>query len=86
MRRVLAFALVLFALMAAPALAQQIYTHEKVDYSFDLPSPTWRAILEPDAAHGTSRWILSSRPARRFRTDDALPRETAIAMLRYESS
>jgi len=61
MRRVLAFALVLFALMAPVALAQQIYTHEKVDYSFDLPSPTWRAILEPDAAHEHPEFVYGDR-------------------------
>lgn len=61
MRRVLAFALVLFALMAPVALAQQIYTHEKVDYSFDLPSPTWRAILEPDAAHEHPEFVFGDR-------------------------
>ena len=61
MRRVLAFALVLFALTAPVALAQQIYTHEKVDYSFDLPSPTWRAILEPDAAHEHPEFVFGDR-------------------------
>ena len=61
MRRVLAFALVLFALTAPVALAQQIYTHDKVDYSFDLPSPTWRAILEPDAAHEHPEFVYGDR-------------------------
>ena len=61
MRRVLAFVLVLFALTAPAALAQQIYTHEKVDYSFDLPSPTWRAILEPDAAHEHPEFVYGDR-------------------------
>ena len=46
MRRILAFTLVLIGLMAPIALAQQLYTHDKVDYSFDLPSPTWKTILE----------------------------------------
>lgn len=61
MRRVLAFALVLFALMAPVALAQQVYTHEKVDYSFDVPSATWRAILEPDAAHEHPEFVYGDR-------------------------
>ncbi|HKG48484.1 MAG TPA: hypothetical protein VKB02_17235 [Pyrinomonadaceae bacterium] len=61
MRRVLAFALVLFALMAPVALAQQVYTHDKVDYSFDLPSATWRAILEPDAAHEHPEFVYGDR-------------------------
>ena len=61
MRRVLAFALVLFALMSPVALAQQVYTHEKVDYSFELPSATWRAILEPDAAHEHPEFVYGDR-------------------------
>ena len=50
MRRSLVIALVLIGLMAPTALAQQIYTHDKVEYSFELPSATWKSILEPDAA------------------------------------
>lgn len=61
MRRVLVLTLVLFGLMAPVALAQQIYTHEKVDYTFDLPSPTWRAILEPDAAHEHPEFVYGDR-------------------------
>ena len=34
MRRILAFTLVLIGLMAPVALAPQLYSHEKVDYSF----------------------------------------------------
>ena len=61
MRRVLALILVLFALTVPVAMAQQVYTHEKVDYSFDLPSPTWRAILEPDAAHEHPEFVYGDR-------------------------
>ena len=61
MRRVLAFALVIFVLTAPVALAQQLYTHEKVDYSFELPSATWRAILEPDAAHEHPEFVYGDR-------------------------
>ena len=61
MRRVLAFALVLFALTAPVALAQQVSTHDKVDYSFELPSATWRAILEPDAAHEHPEFVYGDR-------------------------
>ena len=48
MRRILAFALVLIALAAPLALAQQTYTHDKVEYTFEIPSPTWRSIVDPD--------------------------------------
>src|ERR1044072_5767143 len=61
MRRVLALGLVLFALMAPVALAQQVYTHDKVDYSFDIPSPTWRVILEPDAGRGHPELVYGDR-------------------------
>ena len=61
MRRVLAFVLVLFALMTPVALAQQVYTHDKVDYSFEIPSATWRAILEPDAAHEHPEFVYGDR-------------------------
>ena len=61
MRRTLAFTLVLIGLMTAVALAQQLYTHEKVDYSFELPSPTWKPILEPDAAHEHPEFVYGDR-------------------------
>jgi len=61
MRRILAFTLVLIGLMAPVALAQQLYTHDQVDYSFELPSPTWRTILEPDAAHQHPEFVYGDR-------------------------
>ena len=51
MRRILAFLLVLIALAAPVALAQQTYTHDEVEYTFEIPSPNWKSILEPDASH-----------------------------------
>lgn len=61
MRRVLAFVLVLFALTAPVALAQQLYTNDKVEYTFELPSATWRAIVEPDAAHEHPEFVYGDR-------------------------
>jgi hypothetical protein len=61
MRRVLAFALVLIGLMAPIAFAQQAYTNDKVEYTFELPSPTWRAILEPDASHAHPEFVYGDR-------------------------
>jgi hypothetical protein len=61
MRRILAFTLVLIGLMAPVALAQQLYTHDKVDYSFELPSATWKSILEPDAAHDHPEFVYGDR-------------------------
>jgi hypothetical protein len=61
MRRIFVFALVLVGLMVPVALAQQLYTHEKVDYTFELPSATWKAILEPDAAHEHPEFVFGDR-------------------------
>ena len=61
MRRILVFTLVLIGLMAPVALAQQLYTHDKVDYSFELPSQSWKAILEPDAAHDHPEFVYGDR-------------------------
>ena len=61
MRRNLVFSLVLLGLMTPVALAQQLYTHEKVDYTFELPSATWKAILEPDAAHEHPEFVFGDR-------------------------
>ena len=61
MRRILAFALVLAGLIAPVALAQQLYTHDKVDYSFELPSAMWKAIMEPDAAHDHPEFVYGDR-------------------------
>lgn len=61
MRSFLIFALVLVGLITPVALAQQLYTHEKVDYSFELPSTTWKAILEPDAAHEHPEFVYGDR-------------------------
>ena len=61
MRRILVFALLLIGLMMPAALGQQLYTHEKVDYTFELPSPTWKAILEPDSANQNPEFVYGDR-------------------------
>jgi len=61
MRRILVFTLILLGLVAPVALAQQIYTNDKVDYTFELPSPTWLAIIEPDAAHEHPEFVYGER-------------------------
>jgi len=47
--------------MGSTVLAQQLYTSDKVDYSFDLPSATWRVIAEPDAAHEHTEFVYGDR-------------------------
>ena len=61
MRRSLVIALVLIGLMAPLTSAQQLYTHQKVDYTFEIPSATWKAILEPDAAHEHPEFVYGDR-------------------------
>ena len=62
MRRVLVFVLALFAMTTAPsALSQQLYTNDRVDYSFEIPSPTWRTIVEPDGAHEHPEFVYGDR-------------------------
>jgi hypothetical protein len=61
MRRILAFALILLGLTASVALAQQLYTHDKIDYSFELPSPTWKSISDPDTAREHPEFVYGDR-------------------------
>jgi len=61
MRRILAFALVLIGLMTSAVLAQQLYSHDNVEYTFELPSATWKSILEPDAAHEHPEFVYGDR-------------------------
>lgn len=61
MRRILVFAVLLIGLMAPLATGQQLYTHEKVDYTFELPSALWKTILEPDAAHEHPEFVYGDR-------------------------
>jgi hypothetical protein len=61
MRRIVVFALVLIALVTPAAWAQQLYSHERVEYTFELPSPVWKAILEPDAAHEHPEFVYGDR-------------------------
>jgi hypothetical protein len=47
--------------MGSTGFGQQLYTSDKVDYSFDLPSATWRVIAEPDAAHEHTEFVYGDR-------------------------
>jgi hypothetical protein len=61
MQWILVLTLVFIGLVGPVARGQQLYTHDKVDYSFELPSTTWRAILEPDAAHEHPEFVYGDR-------------------------
>lgn len=51
----------LMALMTSAGLAQQMYTNDKVEYTFDLPSATWKVILEPDPSHPHPEFVYGDR-------------------------
>ena len=61
MKRVISLTLVFLVVATQIATAQQTYTHEKVEYTFDIPSPTWRSILEPDAAHEHPEFVYGDK-------------------------
>jgi hypothetical protein len=61
MKRTAGVFLTLIALAGSVALGQQLYSSEKVDYSFELPSPLWKVITEPDAVHEHSEFVFGDR-------------------------
>src|SRR3954462_1175570 len=61
MKRIVALALVLLAFMVPAALSQQLYSHDKLEYTFELPSATWRPILEPDSTHPHPEFVYGDR-------------------------
>ena len=61
MPRIVALVLILIGLMASGAIAQQLYTHDKVDYTFEVPSASWRAIVQPDSAHEHPEFVYGDR-------------------------
>lgn len=61
MKRILAFSVVVLGLMISAVAAQQTYSNDKVEYTFDLPSATWRAIVDADAAHEHPEFVYGDR-------------------------
>ena len=61
MQRIAPFVLILFGLMGSAAIAQELYTNDKVNYTFELPSSNWRVIAEPDAAHEHTEFVYGDR-------------------------
>jgi hypothetical protein len=49
------------ALSGSLASAQQAFNSDKVDYTIELPSTTWRVISEPDAAHEHVEFVYGDR-------------------------
>jgi len=61
MRKAVGVCLVLITILTSVGLAQQLYTSDRVEYTFELPSPTWRTISEPDAAHSHIEFVYGDR-------------------------
>jgi hypothetical protein len=55
------FVFILIAGSISVAAAQQAYTSDQIGYSLELPSPVWRAISEPDAAHEHAEFVNGDR-------------------------
>ncbi len=49
------------ALSCSPSSAQQVFSNDKIDYTIELPSTTWRVISEPDAAHEHIEFVYGDR-------------------------
>ena len=63
MRRLRIFLLstVILTLAATAASAQTSFTNDKLEYTFDLPSATWRVTTEPDSIHQHLEFIYGDR-------------------------
>lgn len=61
MKRILVFSLAALVLVIQVASAQQTYSSDKVEYTFDIPSATWHSILEPDATHQHPEFVYGDR-------------------------
>lgn len=53
--------LAVLAVTYSLAGAQELFTSDKINYSLELPSPTWRVISEPDAAHEHLEFVYGDR-------------------------
>ena len=54
-------AVAFLALTCSLASAQEVFSNDNIDYSIELPSPTWRVISEPDAAHEHVEFVYGDR-------------------------
>ena len=60
MKRILSLIIVLLVGLTV-VTAQQLYSSDKVEYTFELPSATWRTILEADATHEHPEFVYGDR-------------------------
>jgi len=57
----LALIITLIAVSYSLAGAQELFTNDNLPYSLELPSASWRAISEPDAAHEHLEFVNGDR-------------------------
>lgn len=55
------FACALLFLTGSITSAQEVIDNDKVEYTIELPSATWRKITEPDAAHEHAEFVYGDR-------------------------
>src|SRR6266511_5184381 len=62
MRGAIAFlTLALLCAACTAEIAQEVFNSDKMEYSIELPSSTWRMISEPDAAHEHAEFVYGDR-------------------------
>lgn len=64
MRRLNIFLVFAFIALSVSALAlaqSQTFTSDNVDYTLELPSPTWRIVQEADSVHQHTEFIYGDR-------------------------
>jgi hypothetical protein len=61
MRKTFNLVVMMLGLMVSTTFAQQLFTHEKLEYTFELPSPIWKTIIEPDATHDHPELVFGDR-------------------------
>lgn len=86
MRRRLFFTVCLIGAMSVVAIGQQLYTHEKVEYTFELPSATWRSVVEPDSTRENPEFVFGDRldGYLTFRKEIVEPGTTAAQLARRD--
>ncbi|MDX6611978.1 MAG: hypothetical protein QOD75_1164 [Blastocatellia bacterium] len=61
MRRLIIFITTVIVASLVVMGQSQTYTNDKVDYSLELPSATWKVIVEPEGAHQHAEFIYGER-------------------------
>jgi len=60
-RAIAAFVFTMLCSTWSLVAAQEVFTSDKIEYNIELPSPTWRVINEPDAAHEHAEFVYGDR-------------------------